>query len=209
VTVLSSRFAGPAIGLLLLSAAPVWFHAVAAPTRDACADAAAFFGAPEIGGAPRVPWDSIPGGAEGVEVRLASGGRRLLSGRVLRTFDPSGLYGTPMDLGFHRMLYLQPMEIRALDAGGETLPVRFASDTSQGYARVEAYLYTQGGMAVRHPVLSGLALGPGQLTGGTLPLYVFIVSGSGRREELPQLERAAERWLVDAWRELQTACGAR
>ena len=209
MTVLSPRLAAAAVALLLVTAAPVWFHALTAPTQDTCGYAAGFFGAGEIGGARVVPWEQMPPRIEGVQAKLSAGTGHPLSVRVFRTFEPSLLYGSPIKFGFETLLYLQPTEVRELRAGDDVLPAHFSSYLDRTHSRVEAYVYAQRGMPVRHPVQSGLALGLDQLTGGTHSLDVFIVSGFGSRAELADLERAAERWLVDAWRQLEAACGSR
>ena len=86
MTVLSSRHALAAAALMAVAAAPVWLHAAASPTRDDCRDAAAFFGAAEIGGVPVEPaprWGQVAEGQKGV------GGQGALRVRVLRSFEPS------------------------------------------------------------------------------------------------------------------------
>lgn len=205
MTVVSSRHALAAAALLLIAAAPVWFHAAVAPTYDDCARPEAFFGASRIGGvAVGAPSDSLH------HVQHVQGGTevqgRAISFRVVRSFDPSSFYWRPIAFGFDTLLYLQPAELERVEAGDDVLPVHWSVDASQSLSRLEGYAYVQGGEPVRHPVRSGLALALPQLVTGTRPVTLLVVWGASGRGELPVVRREAERWLAAAWQELEAAC---
>lgn len=206
MTPLSARWAPALTALLLLSLPPVWLHALAAPTRDDCAAPAAFFGAGRIG-AVEVGPAAAPGDlANAVEGRAHTAGPGRLAVRAIRTFDPVPLYVSPIAFGFDRSLYLGPTAVRRVAAGSEVLPVHWSTREGAGVARIEAWVFVHGGEPVRHPAASGLALALPQLLEGTRPVTLLIASAAGPLEALPALERATERWLADAWLELEAAC---
>jgi hypothetical protein len=206
VTVISPRFAGAAIALLVAAAVPVWFHAVTVPTYDDCANPEAFFGAARIGGADMVTLEGLMTEVEGAEGQLRGGSQYRLAVRVVRSFSPSLLYASPIRFGFDSMLYLHPGEARWLEAGDDVLPVHWNSYEGQRTTRIEAHSFFHGGVPVWHPPRPGLALALRQLVGGTRPVTVLIVSGVASRDDGPAFSRAAERWLVSAWQQLEATC---
>lgn len=205
----SNRFLGAVLALLVATAVPVWIHALTRPVQDACTNAEGFYGAETIAGATPVEWPRKPREIRGFQGELETGTtHNALAMRVLRTTEPAPLYGTPFDHAFQGPLYLERSELRILEAGPYRLPTHWVVVADHKEARIEAYLYSQAGRPTRHPVTTGVSLGLDQLFGGTYPLDVFIVAGSGAGPEVEALETAMEAWLVEAWQQFARACEA-
>jgi hypothetical protein len=208
VIALSPRFAGAAIALFAAAALPVGYHALAAPIHDDCANPEAFFDAPRIGGADMEPLGGWMRDLEGGEGRLPDGRGYRVAVRVVRTFSPSLLNASPLRFGFDDALYLRPGEVRWLEAGDAVLPVHWISYEGRDATRFEAYSFVRDGVPVSNPFRSGLALALPQLVGGTRPITVLIASGAAVPDGRAASARAAERWFVRAWQQLEAACGS-
>jgi hypothetical protein len=207
VTVLSARYALAAFALLLASALPVWLHAAIAPVHEDCAGYPAFVAAPRIGGAESVPpTNAIKRTKIDAEGRLRLSSRVVLSTRVVRRFDSWRFVSTPIAFGFNPLRHLEGGVLRWIDADGDRLPVRWNAGQDARTAQIEAYVYVQAGRPVTHPLRSSLALALPQLVGGTRPITLLLVSGVATPDEREALDRAAEAWLVAAWRQLEAAC---
>jgi len=207
VIALSPRFAGAAIALLAAAALPVCYHALAAPVTDDCANPQAFFGAARIGGASMAPLGGWMEGFEGGDGRLSETSEYRIYVRVVRTFSPSLMQVSPMRFGFDETLHLHPGRVRRLEAGDAVLPVHWIFVEGPEATRIEAYSFVQGGVPVSSPLRSGLALALPQLVGGTRPVTVLIASGAATVDGRAAFTRAAERWFVSAWQQLEAACG--
>lgn len=203
---LSPRFAVAAAALLLCAAPPVWLHAIAAPVHDDCVAPQAFFASGHIAGAPVEPVELAKGAVTGAEGELPRPSRPPFSVRVLRTFEPVRLYSRPTSYGIRSELYLSGAETRRVPAGDDVLPVHWRTRRWSDRIEFEAYTLSQGGMPVRHPLRSGLALAARQLLSGTRPVDVFIVSGGGNVEDFEAMRGEAERWLARTWLAFEAAC---
>ncbi|MCP5043418.1 MAG: hypothetical protein GY944_20515 [bacterium] len=207
MTALSTRFAWVATARFVVGAVPVWFHAISESRYEDCSDPEAFFNAERIGGA-RMQLPKRAGGTAGdTKGQRYAGATHPLRVRAFRLYDVSRLYGSPMSFGYDSMGYLVGGETRQIESGDDVLPVHWSSYEMQGKVHIEAYAYAQGGIPVRHPIESGLALAWSQLLQGTRPVTVFILSAQGTPDEVPALSDAAEQWFAAAWKSLKASCG--
>lgn len=196
------------IALLMAAAVPVNFHASTLPTQDDCVAPESFFGAQEIAGAKMKPTLDRKQNFDGADGILSIDGEAPLRVRTFRIYDAWRLYASPINYGFDTMSYLVPEKNRTLDAEGELLPIHWSSypTSVRNLVHVEAFMYVQGGVPTVHPLRSGLSLAFDQLLYGTRPLTVLMVSGERSPRDLESIERAMDRWFLDAWRQLEASC---
>ena len=207
---LSPRFAAPALALLLAAAALVWARAAIAPLPDACGDslnAAAVGTLPGTSAAQERPDLRGPDRSQWTEGEIAAPvvGLPPLRFRIVRTSEPATLYGEPVGYFSGNAAPDAARGLHWIESGGERLPVHWRHDDSEA-AYVIRYLFVQDGRAIRHPLGAGLASTGRQLAVGTRPVTLLLVDGVGRPRDREALERAAEAWLVSAWRRYSAGC---
>ena len=210
MTPLSTRFAVPALALLLAAAAPVWVRALAEPAGDECGDSLsldAVLALPGTVAARNLAPGAPPDRSHWIEGEIAApaGDVSPLRFRFVRTSEPALLYFEPLSF-FSRNAAPDALRgIRWLDAGAERLPVHWRYDTV-GEVYVIEYLLAQDGRPVRHPLLAGLATAAAHVWRGARPVTLLLVDGVGPPGRRDAIERAAEAWLLTAWQRYSAGC---
>jgi hypothetical protein len=212
VTALSSRPAFPVIALAVVAAIPIAWHAIAAPTADACRDAEALLGSEWIGeGRVTDHWPPLPGPTDvlriGGEIAGSSDDVAPMKFRLSRGFEPLTYYATSeihdidptfaTDVAGHRV---------ELEADGATLPVYWLEDSLESKFRLRAYFYAFEGRPVEHVFPAGVAAAARQLVHGTLPVTLFVVRAEGQVSASDAMRGAARDWLRAAWARHQEVC---
>jgi hypothetical protein len=211
VIALSGRYALPVLGMTLLAAIPIGFHAVAAPVADSCRDAAALLASERIGegrvGERRPANGGGPG--EGAIQGALPQAEDVFSMvfRVARGSRPSAFYGLGQVQALDDSFALDAGgELLELDAGDARLPVHWLEDAFEPRFRVRAHFYVVDGRPVANPFTAGLALAGEQLLGGTRPVTLFIFRANGRTTASDVMRENARAWLLAAWQRHQEAC---
>ncbi len=206
---LSGRHALLAVLVLALLAIPVWIHAIAKPRTEDCARPDRLLASQFL---PNfLEHESVIG--ESTKFFSTAWGTLRLPGRwsgpqrwrINRTyrlqryqFKPPGMFtkAFPEDL----------LETRTLEIDGILLPVQLRTDRSEGVAVMTAYIYVFAGKPITNPFRVSVANALGQLTHGTYPMTMILLSADAPFE----IEEENRRILVDemgmAFRAYREAC---
>jgi hypothetical protein len=207
----SGRYALPVLGMALLAAVPIGFHAVAAPVVDPCRDAAALLAAERIGEGRVGERRPANGGAPGegiLDGKLPQGEHVFwMDFRLSRGTAPSHFFGLGQVQAFDGSFSLDDGgELLELDAGDARLPIHWLEDTFEPRFRMRAHFYVVDGRPVADPFAAGLSIAGRQLLGGTRPVTLFMFRASGRTLASDVMRESAREWLRAAWQHHQEAC---
>jgi len=210
VIAVSSRHALAVLALAVVAAIPIGWHAIVAPTADPCRDPAALLASEQIGQG-RVIEPARPGerGAIHLTGRVEPNPPRVFSMifRVSRGFEPESYYGLREVASLDHSLPLDTTgEQIALEDGSASLPVLWLEDSIGSNFRVRGHFFVLDGQPVVHPFFAGLARAGSQLTGGTLPVTMFVFRAEGATSESEVMRDQTRAWLRDAWKHYQQVC---
>ena len=207
---ISGRRAMLAVAALWLLAIPIWYHALARPRVDDCADPARL----------RVP-DFLPL-AVGVDRNPRDGHMQMIAWndgellidrpwvkeprwRIVRAYDLDKFYFEPPGT----FTYLYPEDTRSVvvrKANGVDLPIHLRVEDAGESRNATVYLYVFGGRPVRVPFVASLRNAFRQLVGGALPLTMILVEGGSATEHAQENEEILVDWMRSAWIELDGVC---
>jgi hypothetical protein len=212
VSALSTRPAWAVIALATVSAVPIGWHAVTAPTMDSCRDAEALFASESIGeGLVTDRWPPLPGPPDvrriGGQVAPPTPDVGPMKFRISRSFVPSTYYGDSevhdLDTSFG---HGDPGRLVEIEAGGVSLPVYWLEDTFEANFRVRAYFTVFDGRPVARVLPAAVAAAGRQLLRGTRPVTLFAFRAEGRALASDAMRGAARDWLRAAWIRHQEVC---
>ena len=207
---LAQRYSRSAIALLAIAVIAVALHRALAAHVDPCADPDRVLHLDayghdykveeHLGTGDRYPQQRL----DGTLPPAVPGGGELWF-RVVRADEPFPIYSKSFLITL--LLPEDRSELRELRVGSDALPVHRVFDDSLGKIRLTRYYVVHGVRPVAHLLRSGIATAWQQLLHGTLPVTVFVVTGTAETAEtLPAVEGAAEAWLSAAWSDFRAAC---
>ncbi len=212
VIALSGRFARSLGLLLVLGSIPVLVHSYLDTLVDPCA-------APEVllarfaldpPSAKRTDFlrSSMSADAFAEGSLPGASGESTLRYLVLRSWDPKRLYHQP-EQRLLKGLEISESELDWIEVDGAPIPIR-SIEVQTNLVRhaepVAAYLLVYDGEAVENPYVAQIGSAVRQLVGGRLPMTLYFVYGSERRDGERATAKRARAWLADAWRKHREVC---
>lgn len=124
---------------------------------------------------------------------------------IIRSYDPKRLYHRPeKSLVLHADVASRSIEW--LPASSGPLPIHLAHYREEGQAIAVAYLLVFGSSPVASPYWPHLRAAPFEMFAGRRPMTLVLIQARGFPNDLHNMERVEDEWLVSWWEKYRTAC---
>jgi hypothetical protein len=210
----SRRYAPWIVGMLLVTALPVGFHALGGRGPDDCANPEALLATFLIDPERIRPdrwlerWelhsDAV---SQWSEARIELEDAGSLEMHLIRSFDPRSVYVRPI-ANLHGPLEPELQRTEWIERDGARLPIQWVYDYTGIDTRVVGYLFLYEGRPVNHPFGAHVRSALAQLVAGPRPLTLLLAAGTAPPKRLRVTEERAREWLVQAWNWYHAICAA-
>ena len=211
MTALSDRYAGPAVGLLLVVLIPLGMTLFSPRRAENCQNPEALRATSQIphsipmGEKLESRSDDVVQWSEGtVDIPDRKG---ELYFQIVRSYDWRKHALNVLNLVNPKM---EPESQQLIHAGGpeEKIPIHIGLDHTGAASEIVAYTFLDGATSVEAPFTHELLKAVDHLIEGSTPLTILVIAGDFPRHSIPDAQAEAVEWLVAASRYTKASCSS-